>query len=121
MRNCFGINVADLIAPDKSQIIRFIWHRGEQTVLVTTRGDERRTRFTLDNARKCWRRFRQAGFVPTDNTGFTPDGSFKAEDTEMNEMEWDSKQQEWTSKEGVSYKVIKNEIELEAELEGGAF
>ncbi len=122
MRNCFGINVADLTAPDKSQIIRFIWHRGEQTVLVTTRGDERRTRFSLDNARKCWRRFRSAGFVPTDDTAFDVTGGFiQGSENQGSEMEWDNQEMEWTSKQGVEYKVQKTEIDLEAEMEGGAY
>ncbi len=110
MRSRNKFNVADLTSPDKSQIVRFMWHSDEHTVLVTTRGDERRTRFTRENARKTWRRFREAGFVPTDDTPFGCDGRFCS-----------------TGKCDHSYESLvrtspeKFENELEAEMEGGAF
>ena len=97
MRTAFNINVADLTSPDMTEIIRFIWHTDEHTVLVTTRGDKQRTRFTRDNARKCWRRFREAGFLPTDDNPFASDGGF------------------------LLTEEAKFEIELEAEMEGGAY
>ncbi len=108
MRTGFGINVADLTSPDKAEILRFIWSPDEDNVIVYVFGrDNRRSTFSVDTARQMWKNFRKTGWLPTDDTPYLTDGAFLPDEYEYENL--------------VKTSPEKFEIELEAEMEGGAY
>ncbi len=114
MRTGFGINVADLTSPDKAEILRFIWSPDEDNVIVYVFGrDNRRSTFSVDTARQMWKNFRKTGWLPTDDEPFSTNGDFgpwkRNDESAEEEMKW------------TRMAEAMNEIELEAEMEGGAY
>lgn len=106
-----NLRISDLSSPSVlgvTVVVRFLWVLGNSNVKVMT--DDNQRTMPRTEARKCWKRFRKAGYKATDDTLIAADGGFVSNKCSHIRVA-DFKR---------FIKDEKTEIELEAEMEGGA-
>jgi len=72
-----NLRISDLSSPSVlgvTVVVRFLWALGDSNVKVMT--DDNQRTMPRTEARKCWKRFRKAGYKATDDTLIAADGGF---------------------------------------------
>ena len=72
-----NMRISDLSSPSVlgvTVVVRFVWNLGDSIVKVMTDNDQ--STMPRTEARKCWKRFRKAGYKATDDTLIAADGGF---------------------------------------------